>query len=139
MRQSQQSAYTSVAATRLYVGCQAESHLLANTRAREYAWTCDSLIISFDPTISWRILDPGNTHGVHWIPHLCRITFDYFLQVQVSFKCRAKQVHVCILFPLFPPFRMLMTFTDGSPDCYGREHHDDGDTKWPLNQRDCGK
>ncbi|KIJ91054.1 hypothetical protein K443DRAFT_61840, partial [Laccaria amethystina LaAM-08-1] len=25
----------------------------------------------------------------------------------------------------------------GNPDCYGREHHDDGDTKWPLNQRDC--
>ncbi|EDR08566.1 uncharacterized protein LACBIDRAFT_327110 [Laccaria bicolor S238N-H82] len=28
-------------------------------------------------------------------------------------------------------------YSDGSPDCYGREHYDDGDTKWPLNQRDC--
>ncbi|KIJ91416.1 hypothetical protein K443DRAFT_126241 [Laccaria amethystina LaAM-08-1] len=25
----------------------------------------------------------------------------------------------------------------GSPDCYGRDHHDDGDTKWPMNQQDC--
>ena len=40
---------------------------------------------------------------------------------------------------LIASFGILITFADGSPDCYGRDHHDDGDTKWPMNQRDCGE
>ncbi|EDQ98223.1 uncharacterized protein LACBIDRAFT_307550 [Laccaria bicolor S238N-H82] len=61
--------------------------------------------------ISWRILEPGNTHGAATVV----ISFD----------------------PTSPGELSGRASSYGSPDCYGREHYDDSDTKWLLNQRDC--
>ncbi|EDR08299.1 uncharacterized protein LACBIDRAFT_327416 [Laccaria bicolor S238N-H82] len=71
----------------------------------------DGMSVAGRQRISWRILEPGNTHGAATVV----ISFD----------------------PTSPGELSGRASSYGSPDCYGREHYDDSDTKWLLNQRDC--